>query len=252
MSLDNEKYKIVICIFGCITIEKYRNQIQKIKETYEKNCNENVKILYFLSETKTDYHEENFIYLKGVTDDYQSASYKQQFGLKYIYENYDADFVFVCGTDTFINIPKLLLFVEDFDKCNNLYIGGHGCHRQIEDTVYYYHSGAGFMLSNECLKSLYPFLNDMTDKWCDLCIKSNVQYLIPACDVAISYYLQQFIKNTEIVVFNDLSFISCNHKGYPCHIGQVHFNKIISCHLMSPEDFDDFNNILISNNFFLN
>lgn len=245
-------YKMIICIFGCITIEKYRNQIQKIKETYEKNCNENIKILYFLSENSyNDYHDENFIYLKNVSDDYLSASYKQQFGLKYIYENYDADFVLCCGTDTFINIPKLLLFIEQFDRTNNLYIGGHGCHRQIGDTLYYFHSGGpGFIISNECLKQLYPYLNDLTDKWIDICKNNNIENLIPACDVAISYYLQKYI-NVEIIKTNDLSFIHCNYRGYPCHTGQVNMNEIISCHLMSLNDFDVFHQILISNNYFI-
>ena len=60
-------YKIIICIFGCINIEKYKNEIKKIKETYEKNCNETIKILYFLGEKKCDdYHQENFIYLDKI------------------------------------------------------------------------------------------------------------------------------------------------------------------------------------------
>ena len=82
-------YKCIICIYGCINQEKYKNQIKKIKETYEKcNKNDKIKILYFLGENKcNDYHCDNFIYLKNVSDDYMSASYKQHLGLKYIYEN---------------------------------------------------------------------------------------------------------------------------------------------------------------------
>lgn len=255
--MDNENknpknYKIVICIFGCITIEKYKKQIQKIQETYEKQCNEDVKILYFLSETTVEnYSAENFVYLKNVCDDYLSASYKQQFGLKHIYDNYDADFVLCCGTDTFINIPKLLRFTEKFDKNKNLYIGGHGCHRQIGDKSYYFHSGGpGFVISNECVKQLYPYLNDLTDKWMDVCYENNVEYLNAACDVAISYYLQKY-KNVEIVKTGDLSFIHCNHRGFPCHPNEVNMNEIICCHSMSLNDFDEFNQILISNNHFL-
>jgi hypothetical protein len=57
---SKENYKMVICIFGCITIEKYRLQIQKIKETFEKKCNENIKILYFLGGKEyPPYHEDN-------------------------------------------------------------------------------------------------------------------------------------------------------------------------------------------------
>jgi hypothetical protein len=156
-----------------------------------------------------------------------------------------------CGTDTFLNIPKLLKFIENFDKNDNLYIGGHGCHRQIGDTSYYFHSGGpGFIISNQCLNQLYPFLNDFTDQWINICNTNNRQDLIPGCDVAISYYLQKFI-NVNIIKTNDLSFIHCNHKGYPCHINQINMSEIISCHSMSLSDFDEFNQILISNNHFI-
>jgi len=242
--------KIVLCIFGCITIEKYRNQIQKIKETYEK-YDENVQFLYFLGEKWEGYHEENFIYLDNVGDDYMSASYKEEYGLKYIYENYNPDFVLCCGTDTFINIPKLVSFLEKYDKGNSLFIGGHGCYRTVFNKSYYYHSGGpGIILSNECLKKIYPFLGNLTTKWREICEESNIHELLPACDVALSYFLQNYI-DVDIVKTNDLSMIHCNHRGYPCHQGQVDIQNIITCHLMSPEDFDEYNQILISNNYFM-
>ena len=47
-------YDICICIFGCVTIEKYRKQIDLVNHTWGKWCmkNNNVKILYFLGEEK--------------------------------------------------------------------------------------------------------------------------------------------------------------------------------------------------------
>lgn len=246
-------YRLIICVFGCITIEKYRNQIKKIKDTYEKTGNENehIKILYFLGEKKyEDYHDTNFIYLDGVSDDYMSASYKQNLGLKYIYENYKPEFVLCCGSDTFINIPKLLTYLDEFNPCDNLYIGGHGCHRSIGIKTYYFHSGAGFILSNECLKHMYPFLNNLTDDWKNICKNNNVEYLTPACDVAISYYLQKN-EDVQIIKSNDSSFMNCNYKGHPCHMSTIKINEIILCHNMSFDDFDNFNDILLSNNFFI-
>lgn len=245
-------FKLIICIFGCVTIDKYRNQIKKIKETYEKYCNKDVKMLFFLGENKyANYHEDNFIYLPNIGDDYISASYKQQLGLKYIHDNYNPDFVLCCGTDTFINIPKLLLFIEKFDRNKNLYIGGHGCHRNISGKSYYFHSGGpGFIISNECLKKLYPYLNNLTDNWTKICKDSGIDNLIPACDVAISYFLQYYV-HTDVIKTNDLSFIHCNHRGYPCHVNKIIMKDIISCHSMSLKDFDEFNNILKINNYFL-
>ena len=246
-------YKIIICIFGCINIEKYKNEIKKIKETYEKNCNETIKILYFLGEKKCDdYHQENFIYLDNIKDDYVSASYKQYSGLKYIYENYDTEFVLCCGTDTFINIPKLLLFLNNYDKNDNLYIGGLGCNRIIDNQNYYFHSGGpGFILSLNCLKQIYPLLlNNIMDKWINICKNNNKNDWIPCCDLSISYFLQKYI-NVNIISINDSCFLHCNYKGYPCHVNSVKIENIICCHSMSLDDFDAFNNILIKNNYFL-
>lgn len=245
-------YKIIICIYGCITIDKYREQIKKIKETYELTCTEDIKFLYFLGGRHHDYHEENFIYLENVNDEYLSASYKQHLGLKYIKENYNTDFVLCCGTDTFINIPKLSLFIERFDKYKCLYIGGHGCNRTIDKRSYYFHSGGpGFILTTECLNQLYPYLDTLTDKWIDICNVNNVDYLKFACDVAISYFLQTYVSNVEIVKIDDLSFIHCNYIGIPCHNNQIIMNNIISCHSMSLFDFDEFNRILKLNNYFV-
>jgi len=122
----------------------------------------------------------------------------------------------------------------------------------IEDKNYYFHSGgSGFILSNKCLEKLYPLLNaKLVDDWVIMCNKNNDYVLIGACDVSISYYLQNF---TDVIIEKivDLSFIHCNYKEFPCHQNQIIINNIISCHLMSLNDFDEYNNILILNNYFL-
>ena len=116
---------IIICLFGCATIEKYKKQIQFINETWIKKAKErNIITLFFLGEEQTDLVGENYIYLKGVGNDYLSASYKQDLGLKYIYENYnDIEFVYVAGTDVYINIDNLLTNISSLNHEKNLYIG---------------------------------------------------------------------------------------------------------------------------------
>jgi hypothetical protein len=228
---------LIICVFGCDTIEKYRNEILKINETWGSTF---VKILFFLGEEEY-LQGENYIHLKDVKNDYLSASYKQFLGLKYIYENYKPKFVFVCGTDTYININKLLKYIEQFNSNSNLYIGGHGCKRQVKEKYLYFHSGgAGFILSFGCLSKLYPLLNNAVEKWLEIC----PQHLIYACDVAISYYLQEL--DTTVLIDND-SFWNCNYKGmvgsYSCH-SNINIQKIITCHNMSLSDFDEFSSYL--------
>jgi hypothetical protein len=245
-------YRVIIAIYGCVTKEFYKEQIIKINSTWGNISNDQVKIIYFLGEEPSaDFTGDTYVYLPGVNNDYLSASYKQNLGLKYIYENYKTNFVLCCGTDTFLNIPKLLLFLKQFNPDDNLYIGGHGCHRTIGDKTLYFHSGGpGFVLTYECLQKIYPICSNLTEKWIEICKNNNSEGLCPCCDVAISYFMQYYI-NAKVIKINDLSFIHCNYKGYPCHINKVNMSQIISCHSMTLQDFDDFYDILIKNNFFV-
>jgi hypothetical protein len=244
-------YNLIICIFACDTIQTYRNEIIKINETWGKKIKDNIKLLFFLGEEKTDLIGDNYINLKGVKNDYLSALYKQFLGLKYIYEMYNPNFVFCCGTDTYINIDKLVNYIINFNfnPNSNFYIGGHGDFRQIGYKNIYFHSGgAGFLLTNGCLDKLYPILENACDKWITICTINNIKYLETACDVAIAYYLQTET-NTTILIDN-VSFLNCNHKGmvglYSCH-PYIEIDKIITCHNMSSFDFDELYNYLSAN-----
>lgn len=277
------KYDVIFCIFGCATVDKYKQQIMKIEETWGKHAakHTNMKLLYFLGEQPVDdmIDDTKYIYLKGVGDDYNSAAYKQTYGLQYIYENYDAEFVHCCGTDTFINIEKFSKYINDI-KINNqcgltkhftvntpfvgednweyltklenldnnkpLYIGGHGDYRQICDADYkhyYFHSGGpGFILNKKAMDKTYLHLRDMCSKW------ENIAYekFHFACDVMISYYLHE-IGGVEIIA-NENCFYSCNYKGWAddfcCCKEKMDIKNIIICHHMSLQDFDDYTSII--------
>jgi hypothetical protein len=142
------------------------------------------------------------------------------------------------------------VLANSFDNEKSLYIGGHGCHRQINGLSYYFHSGGpGFLLSFDGVKQLYPLLDGLMDNWKIVCERNNVvETLYPACDVAISYYLQT---RTNMNIVKVDGFSHCNYVGHPCHPGQIDITKIISCHLMSLEDFEMFTQILKNNNYFL-
>ena len=246
------KVRIIFCIFGCATIEKYKNQILKINQTWGKKAKEkDFELLYFLGEEKTDLLDSKYIYLEGIDNTYSSASQKQNLGLKYIYENYNPDFVFVCGTDTYVNIEKLSLYLNNFNKKENLYIGGHGDKRKIgNDDIYFHSGGAGFILSNKCLEIIYSKLWNSYNNWIDICNKNNIEYLINSCDVQIAYNLKDHI---ECIKDNE-SFYGCNYKGFIndiiCCPNKIKIDKLISCHNMSLSDFDDFTTILETNNYY--
>jgi len=251
-------YDLIFCVFGCATKEAYKKQIIKINETWGKDASSyaNIKVLFFLGEEKTDLIDDNrYIYLDNVDNDYFSCSYKQNLGLKYIYEHFNFKYVFVCGTDTFINIPKIIDYVYTIPD-NKLYIGSGGDYRYVEDRNYFFQSGSGFILTRSCIQYLYPTLHEITDQWIDVCNKSNVTYLTPCCDVAIGYYLQKdnFIKEENTLIDREL-FVIHNFRGncYRNDIArvEVNVNKIVTCHFMNLQDFDDFYELLQKNNYFV-
>jgi hypothetical protein len=206
--------------------------------------------LYFLGEEEV-LTGNQYIHLKGVNNDYLSASYKQYLGLKYIYENYKTRFVMCIGTDTFLNIPKLSTYLEGFNKDNMLYIGGHGDNRYIEGKSIYFHSGgSGFILSHKCLELIYPRLENFMEKWIEICKYSPYDNFVASCDVGIAYLLNNFQSQYIICICNN-NFINCNYLGIPCHINKIDFKNIISCHNMSLNDFDNYYEILKLNNYFI-
>jgi len=148
------QFDLIICIFACDTIARYKQEILKINDTWGKMVNsyENIKMLFFLGETPTDLIGLNYINLQGVNNDYLSASHKQMLGLKHIKENYETKYVIVCGTDTYLNIKKLMIYIKCYNSDDNLYIGGHGDNRYIQNKKIYFHSGGPvFIITKGCL-----------------------------------------------------------------------------------------------------
>ena len=244
-------YDLVIAVFGCDTIPKYRNQIEKINDTYGKYLPENVCIRFFLGEEEV-LTGPLYVHLPGVKNYYLSASYKQYLGIKYIHDNIPTKFVLCCGSDTYLNAYKLHKYIMKFQYLDNLYIGGHGCHRVIGKKNLYFHSGGpGFILSHTCIHKMYRFLDTFMETWIEVCNKYNLKHLLTACDVGISYLANYDEINATYILTNDLSFLHCNYKGVPCHINQVDMSEICCCHSMTLDDFDAFTKILVENRFFM-
>lgn len=256
------QYDIIFLIFGCDTKYKYRNQIIKLEETWGKKAREynNIKLLFFLGEREVLKGPE-YIHLPNVENDYLSASYKQWYGIKYIYEKYKPNFVFIVGTDTFVNIPKLLSIITKYDHTKRLYIGGHGEERRIKNEMVYYHDGgAGYLISYPCLQYIYSKTKDVEKYmafWKNICNESDctdlsyntAQHLIPACDVSVGYLISTAkIKITTIKL--DEHFFQCNYIGRNCHRKLVDQQNIIACHKMTSNSINKFHNILENNNYY--
>jgi hypothetical protein len=239
---------LIIGIFGCHIVARYMEEIRKINETW-KTYSDKVTVLFFLGgEPTEEFSGPSYIYNKDLANDYMSASYKQYYGLKYIYENYTPKFVFMAGSDTFINVPKLLKYLRILNHEEPLYIGGHGDRRRITDKDTYFHSGgAGFVITVPCLAKLYPGLSTAVDRWIDICKEQKVGYLSNACDVGISY----FIGETDTIVIKKEGFFGCNYKSSKCCKSKISPGSMITCHEMRSADFTELDGIFRKNGFFL-
>lgn len=235
-----QHYKMIILIYASIIQPKYKEQVEICLSTWVPVADKHgIKCIFVLGEEKTDYNDPHFLYLPGVANDYMSASFKQYLGLKYISENYNFDFIFVCGTDTYPNITKLYALLNTFDKNIPMYIGGHGEHIMINQKLYYFHSGgAGFILTSKANEILYPYYQNVNQWWIKWCSWD----IVNACDVSMAVLCQLL----EIYSVNNEGFHACNHKNFKCP--RPHLNKnienIISCHYMSPEDMFEFGKLI--------
>ena len=230
-------HDLCIFVFACATIPKYKADIIKIEETWGLRAKQlGVKVLYMLGQEPTDLIGDQYIYLEGVGNDYLSASTKQNLGLKYIHDHVHVNFTYSCGSDTYVNVDKLLHLLANYDPNEPLYLGGHGEYRQIGPDVVYFHSGGGgFVVSKSMVERLYDSLDDLLIQWTQVCQDQHVEYLIPACDVCIAYYIHLF-KGHCIMLWG--AFLGCNHLGDPCCVGHVRMSQMITCHRMTLPDFD--------------
>lgn len=267
-------YDLIIVVYGCDTIERYKTEILKCQETWVKDAKmfSNIKVLFFLGE-EVVLEGDDYIHLKDVKNDYISASYKQWHGIKYVYENYNPKFIMIIGTDTFVNIPKLMFKLFEYDYTKKLYIGGYAGNSIpiINGNEFYYHpGGGGIILSNSCLPYICSYLKDVNkfmEKWmkfCDDSINGDIGIIgdrtgkckeyYPACDVCLAYMI--FLAGKEIETIRlDNNFYSCNYLGYNCHglpdKGVKKGEDIITCHYMRPIDFDNFHKLLKDNNYYI-
>jgi len=242
-------YPIVVCVFGCMSIEKYKLQIKKVMETWGGDTR--LHVLYFVGEMGTEEGSETLISFPSVGDDYMSASYKQNMGLKYIHENYVYDYVFVCGTDTYIWVDHLCAFLQSLPtntKEKACYIGGHGFikkpHPASERGVYYHSGGAGFLMTMPLVEKIYPQLDTMVASWFQVCSLE----MRPACDVCLGYFIS---KLSNVDILTNEYFYECDFRGHVhgsifCCGNKVIPQKIITCHSMSLEYFDAFHSFALT------
>jgi len=235
---------LLIMVMACATVPKYYDYIRKIEQTWGKRALQlGVKVLYFLGEEPTDLVGDQYVYLKGVANDYLSASYKQNLGLLYIRNHYQDHWVYCCGSDTYVNVDKMLQLVNKYDYQERVMIGGHILSRQtLYQNLISFSGGGGLILSMAAIESVAHQLENMVSNWTILCQHVGCPYLIPACDICLGYYVEQH--KGHLICYQN-RFTGCNHRGEPsCCVNKTRHQRIIACHYMTPSDFDDFHSIL--------
>jgi hypothetical protein len=198
--------KIIIClILEFNSIDMYEKKIK----------NDNIEIIY--------YNKNNYFEIINSLDE-------KKF-----------DFVMITYNNTYINYNKLIEFLKRLDKSKNLYIGGHGDLRVINNITFHFHSYLpGIILTKSSCSILdNPLLSDKYDK---LCLKTNPE-LEKLYGVAIGYYAKIF--NFELIDSPNIHY--CNWLGSPCHINQINKREIITCTNMTNKDVVDFEKFLNTN-----
>lgn len=216
-------HEYIYCVFACDTNDKYKDEINKIEEIWNKDA-ESVegqgvegqgvegqgsdKLLFIVGDSGS-LVGDHYIRVENVGDDFLSAADKKYLGMKFIYENYDFNFLYICSsTDTtFISVNDLKKCVREnnINKNDFLIVGEHGGSRMFREVnVHYLSKGTGMLVTKPTVKCLYPQLHTLQAEWHDVCNGCNSVSYISAFNFSISYFLKmyniRFIQYTRKIV----------------------------------------------------
>lgn len=228
--LHKVKCKLCILVFGCAIVDKYKEEIDGIINTWGTNCDElEVPYFIFVGKNIDEYKDNKHIVSlesKGVIDDYISASFKQYLGIQWILSKYDPEFLYIAGSDIYVNVKEMINVVNKYDSNVSLFIGNgiYMC-RIFEYNFQIHCGGAGFILSNKTIETIKPHLYKFQERWLRLVtpIPCYSMY-IPACDVSMSLlcYLKGIGLTFERRMFE--------------YKDPNNFNNYVSLHQMKKED----------------
>jgi hypothetical protein len=232
--------KLAIAVFGCTSVPRYYKEAEASLNTWANIAKKhNVPVLFYVGRASkpVKHFEDNFVVMPNTADDYHSATPKAWFSMVDIYQKHSPDFIFSCGSDTYVEVDKVLKLLEQYNADEPLYIGGHGDVRRVLNHNLYFHSGgSGFLLSRAIMPQIIQHYKEWQQLWSAICATPNagIEYLHPACDVAVAYFVQKVAKPPARVITHDNLFYACNIFGQPCHIHNINYGEACSYHLMTP------------------
>ena len=120
-----DSLNLVIGMMVTAAHEKYREEIRACERTWIKDAKmKRIRVVLLGGYQKSD--EFDLVNLPGVNEDYQSAFYKQFYGIEYIQKTYNPDYQLIIGSDTYLNIEALINLLKQHETVSELYLGGHG------------------------------------------------------------------------------------------------------------------------------
>lgn len=239
--------RLAICIFACLVNQTYLYQAVTLYESWVQTAlRHGAVVRFFVGQVPRDNLNipqgliDLCVELPQFGDGYESSTGKHWQGLRYLYENYPSEFYYTCGTDTFLNYHNAIELLLGYEPLLPLYIGGHGCKRDIFDHVYRFHSGGpGYFYSHTAMKCIV----DHWDEYVVNLFYTTKHDMLKYCDVQAGYIAEKLGLHFEHV---EGKFWHCNLNGHPCHPGQVCKDTLVACHLMSNHDILEYHKYLES------
>ncbi len=237
-------YPVGFVIFGCLTIPKYRQQVEDCWNTW---CQDAIKAKCIVRFYVGDIPEDLDPTLKQVCvnvhqgDSYMSATFKQWRGLEEMSER-PCKWVFTAGTDTFVHVKNALEFVSKYSEKELITIGGGlGSEMVGDQKVSYFSGGAGIFLSKMLLDVILLDLPEFMPQWISSTMGPNIihhedisllefKYIIAASDLQLGVLCQE--QDALWISLPDRMFGSKTYNGEG-----VNKDTLISCHHMKHDDF---------------
>ena len=121
-----------------------------------------------------------------VGEDYASASDKQYYGLKKLYEMFpQKKWFFITGCDAYLFAENLTATLQEFDSDKDYFVGGDFFKASVCGTDFLMpRGGPGFALSRSLVKKIIDNLNTIMSK-----IKTFDPWLQSACDRTLCYFI---------------------------------------------------------------
>lgn len=252
--------QLAIVVFACTSKERYKNEVVASCKTWVQTAiKNNIPITFYIGNESQPVKEFtnispllNFHIVPHCLDDHKSASTKQWYGIHHSFKEYNPDFLYIIGSDTYPFIESLLDLLKDYKCEERLYIGGHGDVGRVPNCQdFYFHSGgAGFLITRPIIKQIVG--EEWHIKMASVCAKmamtgqlvTNVdgnqqlifpyQYMLVACDVSLAWLVTVQFTNVKVINHSD-KFYACNIFGEPCHKNDIDLAKVVVVHFMTPE-----------------